>query len=126
MAITDWQGALEQKEVEGLPASATLLRSFKFMRKTLHRCTFAVIVSLMVGTPAFALSDTNIELIKYAEFTMVEAARSAITFVPGRAVEASLGKREGRTVWKIEIIDATNKRQTVYIDAQTGEAHCDK
>jgi hypothetical protein len=96
------------------------------MRKTLQRCAFAVILSLMVGTPAFALLDTNIELIKYAEFTMVEAARSAITFVPGRAVKASLGEREGRTVWKIEIIDATNKSQIVYIDAKTGEAHRDK
>lgn len=96
------------------------------MRKTLHMCAITVILSLLVGAPAFALPDTNIELIKYTEFTMVEAVRSAVTFVPGRAVEAGLGNREGRTVWKIEIIDARNKSQTVYIDAQTGEAHCDK
>ena len=87
---------------------------------------FAVILSLVAGTPAFAFLDTTKELITHAEFRMVEAVRSAITFVPGRPVEAGLGKRAGRTVWKIEIIDARNTSQTVYIDAQTGEAHCDK
>lgn len=96
------------------------------MRKASHMCVFAVILSLIAGTPVFALFETTKELITHAEFTMVEAVRSAVTFVPGRAVEAGLGNREGRTVWKIEIIDARNKNQTVYIDAQTGEAHCDK
>jgi uncharacterized membrane protein YkoI len=46
--------------------------------------------------------------------------------VPGKAAEANLGKDDGRTIWKIEVIDHNNKSQTVYVDAQTGLAKIDK
>lgn len=96
------------------------------MPKNLHVFTFAMMVSLVVGSPAFALFETNKELIQNARITMQEAVKSAITAIPGRAVEADLGKEDGRTVWKVEVIDATNKSRTVYVDAQTGEARRDK
>ncbi|HEU4684403.1 MAG TPA: PepSY domain-containing protein [Nitrospira sp.] len=53
---------------------------------------------------------------------MEEAIRSATKALPGKAAEADLGKDEGRTIWKIEVIDQNNKSQTVYVDAQTGVA----
>lgn len=96
------------------------------MPKILHVFMCAMVVSLVAGSPAFALFETNKELIQNARITMQEAVKSAITVIPGRAVEADLGKEDGRTVWKVEVIDATNKSRTVYIDAQTGEARRDK
>lgn len=96
------------------------------MPKMLHVFVCMMMVSLVAGSPAFALFETNKELIQNARITMQEAVKNAVTVIPGRAVEADLGKEDGRTVWKVEVIDATNNSRTVYVDAQTGEARRDK
>ena len=80
----------------------------------------AVIAATLVSGSAWALFETNKELIASAKIPLEEAVKSAIKAVPGKAAEADLGKDDGRTIWKIEIIDHNNKSQTVYVDAQTG------
>ena len=86
----------------------------------------AIIVGALSAGPAWALFETNKELIASAKVPMEEAIKSAIKAVPGKAAEADLGKDDGRTIWKIEIIDHNNKSQTVYVDAQTGMAKLNK
>jgi uncharacterized membrane protein YkoI len=86
----------------------------------------AVMVSALAAGQAWALFETNKELVASAKVTMEEAVKSAIKAVPGKAAEADLGKDDGRTIWKIEIIDNNNKSQTVYVDAQTGMAKLNK
>ncbi|HKT34338.1 MAG TPA: PepSY domain-containing protein [Nitrospira sp.] len=86
----------------------------------------AIIVSALAASPAWALFETNKELIASAKIPLEEAVKSAIKAVPGKAAEADLGKDEGRTIWKIEVIDHNNKSQTVYVDAQTGMARLNK
>ncbi|HEY3475874.1 MAG TPA: PepSY domain-containing protein [Anaerolineales bacterium] len=89
-----------------------------------------VISSIMVGVlaagPAWALFESNKELVAGAKIPLEEAVKSAIKAVPGKAAEADLGKDDGRTIWKIEVIDHNNKSQTVYVDAQTGMAKMNK
>ena len=89
-----------------------------------------VISSFMVGVlaagPAWALFESNKELVAGAKIPLEEAVKSALTAVPGKAAEADLGKDDGRTIWKIEVIDHNNKSQTVYVDAQTGMAKMNK
>lgn len=75
---------------------------------------------------AWALFETNKELIANTKVPLEEAIRNAIKTVPGKAAEADLGKDEGRTVWKIEVIDQNNKSQTVYVDAQSGMTKLNK
>lgn len=86
----------------------------------------AIIVGVLAAGPAWALFETNKELVASAKIPMEEAIKSAIKAVPGKAAEADLGKDDGRTIWKIEIIDHNNKSQTVYVDAQTGMARTSK
>jgi uncharacterized membrane protein YkoI len=86
----------------------------------------AIIVGVLSAGQAWALFETNKELIAGAKVPMEEAIKSAIKVVPGKAAEADLGKDEGRTIWKIEVIDKHNKSQTVYVDAQTGMARLEK
>ena len=86
----------------------------------------AIIVGALSAGSAWALFETNKELIASAKVPMEEAIKSAIKAVPGKAAEADLGKDDGRTIWKIEIIDHNNKSQTVYVDAQTGMAKLNK
>ena len=86
----------------------------------------AVVVSALAAGPAWALFETNKELVASAKIPMEEAIKSAIKAVPGKAAEADLGKDDGRTIWKIEVIDNNNKSQTVYVDAQTGMAKLNK
>ncbi|HEU4501668.1 MAG TPA: PepSY domain-containing protein [Nitrospira sp.] len=89
-----------------------------------------VISSIMFGVlaagPAWALFESNKELVAGAKIPLEEAVKSAIKAVPGKAAEADLGKDDGRTIWKIEVIDHNNKSQTVYVDAQTGMAKMNK
>ena len=85
-----------------------------------------ILVAALAAGPAWALFETNKELVAGAKITMEEAIKSAIKTVPGKAAEADLGKDDGRTIWKIEIIDNNNKSQTVYVDAQTGMAKLNK
>ena len=86
----------------------------------------AMIVTALAAGPAWALFETNKELVASSKITMEEAIKSAIKAVPGKAAEADLGKDDGRTIWKIEVIDHNNKSQTVYVDAQTGMARLNK
>src|SRR6188474_3276546 len=94
---------------------------------TMLRLILSVIIAGAVSAgPAWALFETNKELIAGAKISMEEAIKSATKAVPGKAAEADLGKDEGRTIWKIEVIDHNNKSQTVYVDAQTGMAKLNK
>jgi uncharacterized membrane protein YkoI len=87
--------------------------------------TAMLIVGLM-GSPAWALFETNKELAKSATVTLDKAVKAAVEAVPGKAVEAELGKEEGRTVYKVEIVDNNNQMQKVYVDAQTLQTRIDK
>ena len=82
--------------------------------------TLAVAASLSVGQ-AWALFETNKELAESAQITMDQAIKTAVAAVPGKAVEAQLGKEDGRTVYEIDIIDSSKKERTVYVDAQNGK-----
>ena len=84
-----------------------------------------IAVALMAG-PAWALFETNKDLVAQTKVPLEEAIRNAIKTVPGKAAEADLGKDDGRPVWKIEVIDHNNKSQTVYVDAQSGMTRLDK
>jgi len=86
----------------------------------------AILVGALSAGPAWALFESNKELIAGAKISMEEAIKSAVKAVPGKAAEADLGKDGDRTIWKIEVIDHNNKSQTVYVDAQTGMARLNK
>lgn len=86
----------------------------------------ATLVVVAITSPSWALFESNKELLTYAKINLEDAIRSALKEVPGRAVQADVGKNEGKTVWKIEIINAHNESQTVYVDAETGLATLDK
>ncbi len=86
----------------------------------------AVIAVTLAGGSAWALFETNKELVANVKVPLEEAVKSATKMVPGKAAEADLGKDDGRTIWKIEVIDHNNKSQTVYVDAQTGLARLNK
>ena len=84
------------------------------------------LLSGVITTPAWALFETNKDLIATAKITLEEAVRHAVKAVPGKAVEAEIGKEDGRTVYEVEIIDASKKTHKVYVDAETGKAKIDK
>jgi uncharacterized membrane protein YkoI len=85
-----------------------------------------VLMAGLMGSSAWALFETNKELAKSATVTLDKAVQAAVAAVPGKAVEAELSKEEGRTVYKVEIIDNANKTKTVYVDAQTMEIWLDR
>jgi len=94
---------------------------------TMFRLILSAMVAATLATgTAWALFETNKELVASAKIPLEEAVKSAIKVVPGKAAEADLGKDDGRTIWKIEVIDHNNKSQTVYVDAQTGMAKLNK
>lgn len=86
----------------------------------------SVLMAGLMGSPAWALFETNKELAQSATVTLDKAVQAAVAAMPGKAVEAEIGKEEGRTVYKVEIVDNNNKTQKVYVDAQTMQTRIDK
>ncbi len=84
------------------------------------------LLSGVIASPAWALFETNKQLASTATVTLEDAVKHALKLVPGKAVEAEIGKQEGRTVYEVEIIDSNNKEQKVYVDAQSGQAKIDR
>lgn len=83
-------------------------------------------MSVLMTSPAWALFETNKELAATASVTLEDAVKHALKAVPGKAVEAEIGKEDGRTVYEVEIIDSSNKTQKVYVDAQSGQTKIDR
>lgn len=86
----------------------------------MRQVILAAMVMMLSAGPVWALFESNKQLAEQAQITMDEAIKTAVAAVPGKAVEAQLGKEEGRTVYEIDIIDTNNKERTVYVDAQNG------
>lgn len=84
------------------------------------------VMSVLMTSPAWALFETNKQLAATASVTLEDAVKHALKAVPGKAVEAEIGKEDGRTVYEVEIIDSSNKTQKVYVDAQSGQAKIDR
>lgn len=79
-------------------------------------------LSLSVGaTPSWAIFETKAELSSMAQITMDKAVEIALQRVPGKAVEAEIEKEDGRAVYEIKIIDTTNNKRKVHVDARTGD-----
>lgn len=103
-----------------------LLESFEKAKRQFKEVHMRYIIAALLATSlgisqAWALFETNKELSESATITMDQAVKMAVAAVPGKAVEAQLGKEDGRTVYEIDIIDSSKKERTVYIDAQTGK-----
>ena len=81
----------------------------------------AVLAATLWTVPAFALFESNKELADSARITMDQAVKTALSTVPGKAVEAQLGKEDGRVAYEIEIIDQNRKSRTIYVDAESGK-----
>jgi uncharacterized iron-regulated membrane protein len=108
----------------GTEASAVVALRLTFQREMegTMRYVMAALLALSLGVgQAWALFETNKKLAESARIPMDQAVKQATIEVPGKAVEAQLGKEDGRTVYEIDILDSTNKERTVYIDAQTGK-----
>lgn len=84
------------------------------------------LLSGVIASPAWALFETNKQLVATATVTLEDAVRHALKTVPGKAVEAEIGKEDGRTVYEVEIVDVNNKTQKVYVDAQSGQTKIDR
>ncbi|BCA55704.1 exported protein of unknown function [Nitrospira sp. KM1] len=86
----------------------------------------AVVMTALLTSPSWALFESNKELSKGASVTLDKAVQAAVAAMPGKAVEAQIGREEGRTVYKVEIIDNGDKTRMVYVDAQTMQVKIDK
>jgi uncharacterized membrane protein YkoI len=79
-----------------------------------------LVVGLSFGN-AWALFETDKKLSESATVTLENAVKTAVTSVPGKAVEVNMGKDDGRVVYKVEIIESgTGKSRHVYVDAKDG------
>lgn len=65
--------------------------------------------------------ESNKTLAGSASIPLENAIKKALAVVPGKAVEAEIGKDDGRTCYVVEIIDCDENTQKVYVDPQTGQ-----
>jgi len=66
--------------------------------------------------------ESKRDLLTQANVSLIEAVRTAeANVINAKTVEAELEREDGRTVYEVEMIDSTQKKRTVYIDAATGK-----
>ena len=66
--------------------------------------------------------ESKRDLLTQANVSLIEAVRIAEANVTnGKTVEAELEREDGRTVYEVEMIDSTQKKRTVHIDAGSGK-----
>ena len=63
--------------------------------------SIALMCVTLSSVPAWALFESDKELSEKARITMVEALKTAQKKVPGKPVEVTMGKDDGRVVYKI-------------------------
>lgn len=80
----------------------------------------------LLSSPAWAMFESNKTLAGTATIPLEDAVKKALAAVPGKAVEAEIGKEDGRTCYVVEIVDRNNNTQKVYVDAQNGQTKVDK
>ena len=89
--------------------------------RTLALAIALLFLSVWTSPPALALLETKAELAGQAQITMEKAVQTALQKVPGKAIEAELEKEDGRPAYEIKILDTSNSKRKVYVDARTGE-----
>lgn len=85
--------------------------------------TTAIVVGLFLalGAPAWsAKGPKGAELVKDATITIDQAIKTASEKVQGPVGEAELKRKDGKTIWEVEIAAADSKVMKVHVDAQTG------
>lgn len=75
--------------------------------------SIALIGLMLASAPAWALFESDKELSEKTRITMVQALKTAQKEVPGKPVEVTMGKDDGRVVYKIEIIDKNKSTKKV-------------
>jgi len=87
--------------------------------------TAALVIAMLVLTvwasPAMALLETDKELVSMAQISLQKAVDIAIAKVPVKAYEVELEKEDGRAVYEVKIIDTSNEKRKVHVDAKTGD-----
>ncbi len=93
------------------------------------RCLVPVLLMgslLFVASPAWSDKGKEkeghmAELIKDAKVTIDQAVKFATAKVQGTVVEAQLEKKQGKTVWEVEVVGADGKVMELHIDAVSGD-----
>jgi uncharacterized membrane protein YkoI len=82
--------------------------------------TSVMMVSMMGGCDMHHLSKGY--LLRTTNVSLIDAVKTAEASVTnGRAVEAELEHKNGRTVYEVEVIDGVQIKHKVDIDAGTGK-----
>lgn len=89
--------------------------------RTLTLALSLLILSIWTTPPAMALMDSKADLAGQASVPMEKALQTALQKVPGKAIEAELETEDGRPAYEIKIIDSTNTKRKVHVDARTGD-----
>jgi len=60
------------------------------------------------------------DLAKTAKVTIQDAIKTASEKMAGTVIEAELERKQGKTVWEVEIVGANGKVTEVHVDAASG------
>lgn len=62
------------------------------------------------------------DLLRQANVSLIDAVRMAEgNITGGRTIEAELEREDGRVVYEVEMIDSTQNKRKVHVDAATGK-----
>lgn len=95
-------------------------------KRFLSYSTLAAAIVVIVGWQPVWAFEPNQALSDVARISLDQAVQTAVSVVPGKVVEAQLGKVEMRcspntvTVYQIVVLDLNERLRTIYVHADKG------
>lgn len=95
-------------------------------KRFLSYSTLAAAIVVIVGWQPVWAFEPNQALSDVARISLDQAVQTAVSVVPGKVVDAQLGKVETRcspnivTVYEIVLLDLNERLRTIYVHADTG------
>lgn len=95
-------------------------------KRFLSYSALAATILLIVGWQPVWASEPNKALSDVARISLDQAVQTAVSVVPGKVIEAQLGKIEApcspstANVYQIVVLDLNERLRTIYIHADTG------
>ena len=66
--------------------------------------------------------DSKRDLLRHSNVSLIDAVRMAeASITGGKTIEAELEREEGRPVYEVKMIDSTQNKRKVHVDAATGK-----
>jgi uncharacterized membrane protein YkoI len=90
----------------------------------MHKAYWSIIglVSMVLAGGCAMHHESKGDLLRQANLSLIDAVRMAeASITGGKTIEAELEREDGRPVYEVKMIDSTQSKRKIHVDAATGK-----